>query len=182
MRRRDGYNGRLSPWVAAVSIAVLVATVPLCWVYRVLQSLPDPLVLSHRRWPLWANLAIVVVATATTAFFLRRIYYADGPPTDPVVDSLRFAIAASSYILAFVLLIRQHVGLYPQFLVAAGRGGFTMRKRLYQNVVRLEEVRESGGETEVRIFLRSRERLMLSLPSRDLPRLYTLIDESKTDP
>ena len=127
----------MHPWVAASSIAVLVATVPLCWVYRVLQDLPEPVSLSHKRWPLSVNLGIILVATATTAAFIHQLYYAASAAPDPTLDGLRFLIAAPVYILAFVLLIRQYVGLYPEYFVAAGRGGFTVRKRLYQNVVRV---------------------------------------------
>ena len=161
---------------------MLVATVPLCWVYRVLQSLPEPLVLSHRRWPFGVNLLIIMSATATTAVFIRRLYYgASSEAEDPAVDALRLAIAALVYILAFVLLIRQHVGLYPEYFVAAGRGGFTMRKRLYRNVVRIEELGESGGETGVRVCLKSREKLTLTVPTRDLAELYALIEKSRPD-
>jgi hypothetical protein len=172
----------LPPGVAAFSIAVLVATVPLSWVYRVLESLPEPIVLTHRRWPLWLNLLVSLAVTGTTAFFVRRLYYTEPAIPDPVADGLRLLITGLAYILGFVLLIRQHVGLYPEYFVAAGRGGFTVRKRLYENVVRLEEVREVGDETEVLLFMKNRERLRLSLPSSEIPRLYGLIEESQPDP
>jgi len=166
------------PWVAASSIAVLVATVPLCWVYRVLQVLPEPISLSHRRWPYQVNLAIILFVTVVTAGFIRSLYYTATPPTNPILDALRLLIAAPVYILAFVLLIRQYVGLYPDYFVASGRGGFTVRKRLYQNVVRVEEKREIRGETEVLLYMKSRERLILTVSGRDLGTLYTLIRES----
>lgn len=160
---------------------MLVATVPLSWVYRVLQGLPQPVVLSHRRWPLWFNLLIIAAATGTVAFFVRRLYYASTAP-DLTGDGLRLLIAGLAYILAFVLLIRQFVGLYPEYFVAPGRGGFTVRRRLYVNVVRIEEVRENAGETEVRLFLKSREQLTLSIPTRELPRLYGLVERSQPEP
>lgn len=170
----------MPPWVAASSIAVLVAMVPLCWVYRVLEALPKPLVLSHRRWSFWVNLLIILSATIVTARFLWRLY--EPPPVpNPVAAGLRLVIAALIYILAFALLIRQYVGLYPEFFVASGRGGVTVRRRLYQNVVRLEERGDSGSDFEVLIYLRSREKLTLSVPSRDLSLLYSLIEKSQPD-
>lgn len=172
----------MPPWVAAISIAVLVATVPLSWVYRVLQTLPEPLVLSYRRWPFWLNLAVIMAATGTTALFIRRLYYGSPAPPDLARDGLLLVIAALTYILAFALLIRQYVGLYPEYFVAAGRGGFTVRRRLYENVVRLEEAGEGGGATEVLLYLKSRERLALAVPTRELARLYKLIEQSKPDP
>ena len=171
----------MHPWIAASSIAVLVATVPLCWVYRVLQDLPEPVSLSNRRWPLQVNLAIILVVTATTALFIHQIYYSAPAGSDQVMEALRFLIAAPVYILAFVLLIRQYVGLYPEYFVAAGRGGFTVRKRLYQNVVRVEETRELRREIEVLLFLKTREKLPLTLPRRDLDQLYALIERCKPE-
>ena len=168
----------MHPWVAASSIAVLVTTVPLSWVYRVLQDLPEPLALSHKRWPFQANLLIILVATATTAAFIRQLYYAVSEVADPTLDVVRLLIAAPVYILAFVLLIRQYLGLYPEYFVAAGRGGFTVRKRRYQNVVRVEETRESNDEIEVLFYLKSRERLPLTLDRRDLALLYSQIEKS----
>jgi hypothetical protein len=151
-------------------------------VYRLLQGLPEPVVLSHRRWPLRLNLVIIMVATGATAVFIRRLYYASPSVPDLTRDGLRLLIAGLIYILAFALLIRQYVGLYPEYFVAAGRGGFTVRRRLYENVVRLEEVREGGDQTEVLLYLKSRERLTLTVPTRELRRLYKLIEESKPDP
>lgn len=160
---------------------MLVATVPLCWVFRVLQGLPEPLILSHGRWPLAANLAIVLTSTATTAVFIRRLYYSASPTPNARAQGLLLVITALVYIFAFVLLIRQYVGLYPEYFVAAGPGGFTLRKRLYQNIVRVEEVRESHGETEVLFFMKSRERLTLGVPTRDLALLYSLIERSRPE-
>ena len=137
--------------------------------------------LSHRRWPFQVNLVIVIVSTASTAVFIRRLYYSDAMSVDPAVDGLRFAIAAVVYILAFVLLIRQYVGLYPEYLVASGKGGFTLRKRLYQNIVRVEEARTSGHETEVLFYFQNRERLRLTLPDRGVPLVYELIEKNKPE-
>jgi hypothetical protein len=169
------------PWVAASSIAVLVTTVPLCWVYRVLQGLPAPLVPAHPRWSVRVNLFLIGGATGSTAFFIRHIYYVDAVP-DPAAGALRLAIAALVYILAFVLLIRQYTGLYPEYLVAAGPGGFTVRRRLYANVVRIEERDEAGGYTQVVLFLKNREKLRLSIPGEGVPLLYTLIEKSRPEP
>lgn len=168
------------PWVAAVSIAVLVTTVPLCWVYRVLEGLPAPIARSHPHWPYPINLAIILAATVTASVFIRGLYYSGSGLSDPALAALRFLIAAPVYILAFVLLIRQYLGLYPEFFVASGPGGFTVRKRSYRNVVRLEERRQLGDETEVLFYMKIRERLILAVPVRDLERLYELIrpDES----
>ena len=171
----------MQEWVAASSIAVLVATVPLCWVYRVFQDLPPPLALFHRRWPLWANLLIIGAATASTTVLIRRIYYDAAPAADPRVEGLRLVIAALIYVLAFVLLIRQYVGLYPEYFVAAGRGGFTVRKRLYRNVVGLKKVGESHGETEVRLRLKGRGQATLHVPNRDLGLLSELIGKSRPE-
>jgi len=147
-------------------------------VYRVLEDLPDPITLSSRRWPYQLNLAIILVATAATAAFIRSLYYTASAPTEPALAALRLMIAVPIYVLAFVLLIRQYVGLYPEYFVASGPGGFTVRKRLYQNVIRIEERRENRDEIEVLVFLKDRERLVLNLGRRDVETLYRLIRES----
>ena len=166
-------------WIAAIAIASLVATVPLTWVFSVLRDLPEPVVLSHRPWSTWANLGLITIITAIVTVFIRYAYYGAAP--EPALIAMRFLITGLFYVFGFVLLTRQSVGLYPEYFVTTGRTGLLLRKALYQNIIDVETLRESGGETRLRIEMRSRVSLPLVLPSHQLPTLYEAIKKSQPD-
>ena len=147
-------------------MAILVASVPLLWVFRILSGLPDPLQLSRRRWPTWGNFLLIASITANVAEFIRFVYA--GGSEEPLTFVLRFLIALVIYLFGFSLLVGQFAGLYPEYFVTTGRSGLGMRKALYGNVVRVEESRSARGETELVVHMRSRERLYLALPTRHL--------------
>ncbi len=157
-------------------MAVLVATLPLLWVFRILTDLPPALALSHRQWPLWVNFSLIGLITANVAEFVHEMY--GGGTEEPLGFVLRFVIACVVYAFGFVLLIRQFAGLYPEYFVSAGRTGFGIRKGLYRNIVRIEETSTSPNETRIRAVMRSGERLYLTLPTRDLNVFHKAIEDS----
>ena len=169
----------MSSWIAAVSVAGLVATVPLTWVFRVLRDLPEPVALSHRPWPVWANLGLIALVTAAVTVFIRDAYYVARP--EPALVAMRFLITALFYVFGFVLLTRQVVGLYPEYFVTTGRTGLLLRKALYRNIVDVETLGESRGETRLRIEVRTGVNLPLILPSHQLPTFYAAIKENQPD-
>jgi hypothetical protein len=170
----------MSAWAPAFSLAIFVATIPLLWVFRILTGLPKPLALSHRRWPLWGSFALIGFITVTVAVFIRGIYA--GGPEEPTAFLLQFLIAAVIYLFGIALLLRQFVGLYPEYFVTTGPTGLAMRKALYRHVVDLEEVSQSHEESELRIHMRSGASLQLLIPTRHLPVLRRAIQESQPEP
>ena len=169
----------MSGWAQSFSLAILVATMPLTFVYSIFQNLPTPLLLAHGRWPLWVNAAIIAAVTLDSAVFIREALGSAG--ADLVGLGLAFLIAALIYAFGFVLLVRQYAGLYPEYFVTTGRSGFSVRKGLYRNVVDIERDRESGEETRLRIRMRAGESLHLSLPTRDLGVFFEAIKNSQPD-
>jgi len=153
-----GYHFSMSTWLLAASIAILVATVPMAWVYRILADLPRPIVLSHRRWPPWANFALIGAVTFNVALFARAGYY--GAPRPPSSVGLHFLVAAVVYAFGFVMLLRQFSGLY-------------------RNVIGIRTLSESRGETRLGLEMRGGEILPLDLPTRHLPALAERIKESQ---
>ena len=168
----------MPPWIAALSVGILVATVPVTWVLRVLQGLPDPLVLSHRQWSVWGNLALIGCITAIVTVFIRNVYYETTPA--PGVIGMQFLIVGLAYVFGFVLLLRQFAGLYPEYFVSTGRTGLTLRKATYQHIVKVETLREGRGETSLQIELENGDCLRLDLPTRHLSVLYDEIKSSRT--
>lgn len=166
-------------WITALSLACFVATIPLLWVLRVLRELPEPLVGSHTRWPVWANVLLIGALTLYVAFFIRGVYA--GGPREPMAFVFQFLIAVVIYFFGFVLLTRQFEGLYPEYFVTMGRTGFGMRKALYRNVVDVEEVNASGPDTELRMHMRTGEKLQLCIPTHHLPTLYETIRDSQPE-
>ena len=167
----------MPPWIAALSVGILVATVPVTWILRVLQGLPDPLVLSHRQWPICGNLALIGCVTAIVTVFIRNVYYGTTPA--PAVIGMQFLIVGLAYVFSFVLLLRQFAGLYPEYFVSTGRTGLAMRKATYQHIVNVETLREVRGETSLQIELQNGDCLRLDLPTRHLSVLYEQIESSR---
>ena len=161
-------------------MAVLVATVPLLWVFRILTDLPQPLALSHRQWPVWGNFSLIGWVTVNVAVFIHGMY--DGGTEEPLSFLLRFVIACVIYLFGFVFLVRQFAGLYPEYFVTAGRTGFGIRKALYRNIVDIDEASASRHETHLRIHMRTGESLQLILPTRYLPQFHKAIEDNQPEP
>ncbi len=157
-------------------MAVFVATLPMLWVFRILKDLPQPLALSHRQWPAWANFSLIGLITANVAVFIQGMY--DGGAEEPLSFVLRFVIAGVVYFFGFVLLVRQFAGLYPEYFVTAGRTGFGIRKALYRNIIDLEES-ASRHETQLRVHMRAGECLYLTLPTRHLAVFHKAIEDNQ---
>ena len=167
----------MSPWITALLIAVLLATVPLTWIFRILWDLPPPLLLSHSRWPSWVNFALIGAITANVTVFVQGVYY--GGTREPLALALQFVIAVVIYFFGFVLIVRQFAGLYPEYFVTTGRTGLSIRKALYRNVVDIDEMNVSGGETRLRLHMQTGESLHLALPTRHLSVLHAAIKDNQ---
>jgi hypothetical protein len=157
-------------WVSALVVAILVVVIPFTFVIRLMLQLPKPVALSHRRWPLSANFGIVAAITAYTTIFIRNTYYgrASGTPT----VFMEFVIAALAYIFGLVLLLRQFCGLYTEFMITAGRTGFTIRKTAYRNIIDIHEIGRGPGEAYLRITTQRGIVNYITLPSRSVQALY----------
>ena len=164
-------------WVTSLMFAVLVSTVPLSWVLRLLLDLPEPLTLSHRRWPMSANLALIGVITADVTIFIRSVYY--GGPTDPLAVGMQFLITGVIYVFGFVLLLRQYAGLYPEYFITTGKTGLALHKALYRNVDDIEVVSDGRGETRLRISMRNGNNHPLYLPTRHVVELHKAIESAQ---
>ncbi len=167
----------MNPWLASISIAILVATVPLSWVLRILRDMPPPVVRTFRRWPDSVNLLVVGVVTGVVTAFIRFAYY--GPSAEPLRVGFQFLIASLVYVFAIVLLVRQHVGLYPEYFVTVGASGLAPRKGLYSHVSDIAVRSEYGREVEVELVMRSNETLLLHLPAHHLRTLGELVAKSQ---
>jgi hypothetical protein len=157
--------------------AVLVATVPLVWVLRILGNLPEPIVMSHRRWPWWANSLLIGAVSGGVVIFIRVAYY--GGSRSILNLAFQFVIVSMVYVFGLVLLVRQFSGLYPEYFVTAGRTGLSPRKALYSKVVDVQRRGEAGGEIHLRIKMESGERLHLHIPTHQLPTLREAIEKYK---
>lgn len=169
----------MNPWLASASIAVLVATVPLGWVLRILRDIPAPVVRSFRRWPDWANILLIAAVTSIATVFIRLVYYR--PVPEPVTIAFQFVIAGLVYIFAIVLLLRQHVGLYPEYFITVGASGLALRKSSYRNVVDFAPSAESGREVRMAVTMGSGERVILHIPAHHVPTFRELVEKEKPE-
>ncbi|HYR44121.1 MAG TPA: hypothetical protein VER98_13915 [Terriglobia bacterium] len=157
-------------WISALVIAILVAVIPFTFILRLMLQLPKPIALSHRRWPLAVNFGVMAAITAYTTIFIRSEYY--GRATNPISILMEFVIAALAYIFGLVLLLRQFSGLYPEYIITAGRTGLSIRKTAYRNIIDIAEVSRSHGEAQLRIRTSRGLIHSLTLPVRSVPALY----------
>src|SRR5262245_34993583 len=158
-------------WISATIFAVLVVIFPYMLVFRILLQLPKAIALSHRRWPIGVNLAVIGAITAWVAVFIHGAYYRRGL-IDPFAILMEFVIAALAYAFGLVLILRQFAGLYPEFFVTTGRTGLALRKTAYRNVTNIEEVARGYGETHFRIETSYGLVVPLTLPTKHVPSLY----------
>lgn len=167
----------MTKWIAALSVASLAAAVPLIWILRILYSLPAPMVLSHRQWPIWMNVSLIGGITVPVMLFIRKAYFMRS--VEPLEIGIHFVAVSLIYLFGLVLLLRQFVGLYPDYLVSAGRMGLAIRKSVYQKIVNVQIYREGRRETSLNIRLENGERVRIDLPGDHLPVLYDRIRSSR---
>jgi hypothetical protein len=157
-------------WVSALLFAVLVVTIPYSLIVRILLQLPKPVALSHRRWPMSANVTLIGGITAYVTVFIHSAYYSTGYNAPLVL--MEFVIAALGYAFGLVLILRQYSGLYPEFFISTGRIGLSLRKTAYRNVVDIEEVARGHGESRLRIETSYGLVVPFTLPTRHVSILY----------
>ena len=157
-------------WVSATIGAVLVVLAPYTLILRILLQLPKPIALSHGRWPLGVNIAVVLAVTAWVTVFIHGAYYRHFQ--DPLVVLMEFVIGALAYAFGLVLILRQFAGLYPEFFVTTGRSGLALRKTAYRNVTKIEELGRAHGEAQLRVETNYGLIVLLTLPPRFVPSLY----------
>jgi hypothetical protein len=161
----------MPPWASAAMFATLVVVFPYTLIFRILLQLPKPIVLSHRRWPLYLNLLVIGAITGWVTVFIHSLYYARGSP-NPFAMLMEFVISALAYAFGLVLILRQFSGLYPEFFVSTGRTGLALRKTAYRNVTKIEEVARAHGESHLRVETSYGLVVPLTLPTRHVPSLY----------
>jgi hypothetical protein len=157
-------------WVSALLFAVLVVTIPYSLILRILLQLPKDVALSHRRWPMPANVTLIGAITGYVTVFIHSAYYSSG--YNAAVVLMEFVIAALGYAFGLVLILRQYSGLYPEFFISTGRSGLSLRKTAYRNVVNIEEVARGHGESHLRIETSYGLVVPLMLPTRHVSILY----------
>ena len=158
-------------WISAVAVAFLVVVIPYTLLFKILLQLPKPVGLSHKRWPVSANVVLISVISAAITGFVHHVYYRRGFAEPPAV-AMEFVIAALFYAFGLVLLLRQFVGLYPEFFVTAGRSGLALRKTAYRNVTQIKELRRASGEARLRVDTSYGLTIVFTLPTRYVPMLY----------
>jgi hypothetical protein len=158
-------------WLSATVIATLMVVFPYSFLFRILLQLPKPVALSHRRWSLAVNLAVIGGVTAWTTTFIHGVYYRRGS-LNPAAVLMEFVIAALVYAFGLVLIMRQFAGLYPEFTVTTGRSGLSLRKTAYRNIVNIEEVDTVHGESHLRLETSYGTVVPLTLPAQHVASLY----------
>jgi hypothetical protein len=157
-------------WITSLVFAVLVVTIPFTLILKILLGLPKALALSHRRWPLPLNFALIGITTFYLTIFIRSTYY--GRASEPLAVLLQFLIAALAYIFGLVLLLRQFTGVYPEYIVTTGATGLSIRKTVYRKVTDVVKSSETGGESRLRVQTIDGKVLYLTLPVRDVSILF----------
>jgi hypothetical protein len=158
-------------WISSVAFAFLVVVIPYTLLFKILQQLPKPVALSHKRWPLAANVVLIGAITAWTTIFIHGAYYHRGFSNPPAI-LMEFVITAVVYAFGLVLVLRQFSGLYPEFFVTTGRTGLALRKTAYRNVTGIHELGRVSGEARLRLDTSYGRQVVLTLPQRYVPMLY----------
>jgi hypothetical protein len=151
--------------------AFLVVVIPYTFLFKILLQLPKPVALSHGKWPLGANIAVIAVVTAWVTVFIHGAYYHRGF-ANPTAVLMEFMISVVVYAFGLVLLLRQFAGLYPEFFVTTGRSGLALRKTAYRNVTQIQQVSRAAGEAHLRVETSYGLVVGLTLPTRYVPMLY----------
>jgi hypothetical protein len=158
-------------WISAVVVAFLVVVIPYTLLFKILLQLPKPVGLSHKRWPVSANVLLISAIAVVITIFVHHDRYRRGFVAPPVV-AMEFVIAAVIYAFGLVLLLRQFAGLYPDFFVTTGRSGLSLRKTAYRNVTQIHELGRASGEAHLRIETSYGLMVALTLPPQYVPMLY----------
>ncbi|HLH32340.1 MAG TPA: hypothetical protein VKY31_14135 [Terriglobia bacterium] len=158
-------------WISALVFAFLVVVIPYTLLFKILLQLPKPVALSHKRWPLPANVALIGAITVWATVFIHSAYYHRGF-MNPAGVAMQFVIAALVYAFGLVLLLRQFCGLYPEFFVTTGWSGLSLRKTAYRNVIGIQELGRISGEARLQIETSYGLIVALTLPTRYVPMLY----------
>jgi hypothetical protein len=153
--------------VISLLFALLVVGVPFTSILRIMLQLPRPLALSHRKWPMPLNIALIGVVTAVVAVFIYFAYYRG--EANQAAMLMQFLIVAVAYIFGLVLLQRQFAGVYPEYIIVSGALGLTIRKIAYRNIQNVEQLSQSHGETRIRIHTN------YGIPTFTLPTRYVSI-------
>jgi hypothetical protein len=161
----------MPPWISSIVFAILVVVFPYSVIFRILSQLPKPIALSHRRWPLLVNIAVVGGITAWVTVFIHSAYYRRGLINQYAI-LMEFLIAALAYAFGLALMLRQFSGLYPEFFVTTGRSGLALRKTAYRNVVNIEEVARGYGESHLKVETNYGLVVPLTLQTRHVTSLY----------
>ena len=157
-------------WISAFVVSILVVVIPFTVIVRLMVQLPKAVALSHSRWPMPTNFAVIAGITAYTTIFVRNTYYGRGMNALGIL--MEFVIAGLAYVFGLVLLLRQFSGLYPEYIITTGRSGLSIRKTAYRNIIDVEEVNQAHGESELRIVTQHGFVHSLTLPIRSVPALY----------
>src|SRR5437868_168693 len=96
-------------WISSAVFAVLVVIFPYTLIFRMLLQLPKAIALSHRRWPVAGNIAVIAAITTWTTIFIHGTYYRRGF-SDPFAILMEFIITALAYAFGLVLILRQFSG------------------------------------------------------------------------
>ena len=118
-------------WISAFVVAILVVVIPFTVIVRLMVQLPKAVALSHSRWPMPANFAVIAGITAYTTIFVRNTYYGHGMNALGIL--MEFVIAGLAYVFGLVLLLRQFSGLYPEYIITTGRLGEHSKDRLQKH-------------------------------------------------
>jgi hypothetical protein len=167
----------MSHWPDALILAFAVVTLPFLMLFAVLAKLPRPNALAHRPWPMAVNYIVIGLVTGYVTMFIHNTYYVRG--TTPLAVFAMFLIAAVAYGFGVMLIVRQRVGVYPEFLVTTGVAGLGMRKIAYRNIEDVEEVWRGHGETRLRIHTTAGTTFQLVLPTRSVSVLHERLQASQ---
>jgi hypothetical protein len=162
---------------AAVFVGIFMTVTPFSFLLRLLQRLPPPIVLSHKRWPLALNTLITLGVTLVIVLFLHR---AADRSHDLSQTALEFVIAAVVYSFGLVLVLRQFCGAYEDFIITVGGAGLALQKTSYSNIVKAEGENSGADETEIRIETSKGTHLTLILPTQSVERFYTHIRKKRS--
>ncbi len=151
-------------WITSVLFALLFVAAPLASILRIMQQLPKTLALSHRKWPMLLNFALIGIITAGITAFIHTAYYAGEP--DQMALLMQFVISGIGYTFALVLLLRQFAGVYPDYIIVTGGFGLVIRKIAYRKISNVEQISEGHGETSIRVHTGQDISAIFVLPTR----------------
>ncbi len=151
-------------WITSLLFALLFVAAPFGSILRIMQQLPKPLALSHRKWPMALNVGLIGIITGGVAVFIYAAYYRG--EFDEMAAVMQFVIAGIGYIFGLVLLLRQFAGVYPDYIIVTGGFGLMIRKIAYRKISNVEEISERHGEATLRVRTGDGASAIFALPAR----------------